>query len=149
MGAVDPLENDIEGEPGGGVEVGLSSLDIDSVDFRRSHDAFTVLFPLGSKAEVSDAWLSDTCGCAATDWPLSSDSSGGLISDIDRVVQLPKLNLLEDDSGRANEVRLRSRVVEAEVGWADGDGLEGAIGADWYSSKVGRDRAFLLPEAGL
>ena len=55
MGAVDPFENDIDGEPGGAVEVGLSSLDIDNVDLRRNQDGLTVLLPLNSKGEGSEA----------------------------------------------------------------------------------------------
>ena len=46
IGAVDPLENDIDGEPGGGVETGLSSLDIDNVDLRRNQDGLTAVLPL-------------------------------------------------------------------------------------------------------
>ena len=62
---------------------------------------------------------------------------------------MPRLNLLDDDNGRPNEVRLRNRDVGVEVGWAGGDGLDGSIGAEWESSKVKREGAFLLPEAGL
>lgn len=146
---MDPLENEIDGEPGGGVEAGLWSLDIDKVDFRRSQDGLTVLLPLNSKAAGSDTRLPDTCGSGVADWPISSGSSAVLMSDIDRVVQLARLNLLEDDSGRPKEVRLRNLVVGAEVGWAGGDGLEGDNGADGDSSRVKREGAFLLPEAGL
>ena len=68
---------------------------------------------------------------------------------MDRVVQLPRLSLLEDDKGRPKEVRLRSREFGVGVGWSGDDGLEGAIGADPDSSSVNREGAFLLPEAGL
>ena len=149
IGAVDPLENDIDGEPGGGVEPGLSSLDIDNVDFRRNQEGLTVLLPLNSKAGDSDGWLAGAFGSGVVDCGTSSGSSAGLISDIDFVVHMPRLSLLEDDNGRPNEVRLRNRAVGAEVDWAGGDGLEGSIGADRDSSKVKREGAFLLPEAGL
>ena len=124
IGAVDPLENDIDGEPGGGVETGLSSLDIDNVDLRRNHDGLTILLPLDSCAEISDGWLADACGSGVDDCPTSSTSSAGLMSDMDLVVHTPRLNLLEDDNGRPNEVRLRNRAVGAEVVRSDGDGLE-------------------------
>ena len=149
IGAVDPLENDIDGEWGGGDETGLSSLDIDNVDLRRNQGGLTVLSPWNSKAGDPDGWLAGVCGSGVVGCRTSSDSSAGLISDIERAVHMPRLNLLEDDNGRPNEVRLRNLVVGAEVGWAGGDGLEGPIGADRDSSKVKREGAFLLPEAGL
>ena len=143
---MEPLENDIDGEPCGGVEVGLSALDIDSVDLRRNQVG---LAPLNSKAASSLGWLAGGCGLGAVDWPTSSGSVAGLMSEMDLVVQLPKLNLLEDDKGRPKEVRLRSREVGPGVGWSGDDGLEAAIGADRDSSSVKREGAFLLPEAGL
>ena len=147
---MEPLENDIDGEPGGGVEVGLSALDIDSVDLRRSQVGFTaLLLPLNSKATSSLGWLEGGGGSGDANWPRSSGSVAGLISDMDRVVQLPRLNLLEDDKGRPKEVRLRSREVGTGMGWSGDDGPEGAIGADGDSSSVKREGAFLLPEAGL
>ena len=146
---MEPLENDIDGEPGGGVEVGLSALDIDSVDLRRSQVGFTVLLPLNSKAARSLGWLAGGFGPGAAGWPTSSGSVAGLTSDVDCVVQLPRLNLLEDDKGRPKEVRLRSREGGPGMGWSGDDGLEGAIGADRDSSSVKREEAFLLPEAGL
>ena len=149
IGAVEPLENEIDGEPGGGVDIGLSSLDMDKVDLRRNQFGLPVLLPLNSKAADSDAWPAGVLGSGAVDWPTSSDSPAGLMSDMDRAVQLPRLNLLEDDNGRPKELRLRNRKDGAEVGWAGGNGLEGAVGAGWDSSKVKRDGAFLLPEAGL
>ena len=149
IGAVDPLENDIDGEPGGGVEIGLSSLDIDNVDLRRNQDGLTVLLPLNSKAGDSDGWLKDACGSGVIDCAVSSGSSAGLVSNMDGVAHIPRLNLLEDDNGRPKEVRLRNRDIGVEVGWTGGDGLGGAIGADGDSSKVKREGVFLLPEAGL
>lgn len=140
---MEPLEKDIDGEPGGGVEVGLSALDIDNVDLRRNQVGLTVLLPLNSGAASSLGWPVGGGGSGAADWPTSSGSVAG------RVVQLPRLNLLEDDRGRPKEVRLRNREVGPGVGWSGDDGLEGAIGADRDSSSVKREGAFLLPEAGL
>lgn len=53
IGAVDPLEKDIDGEPVGGVETGLSSFEIESVDLRRSQDDLIDLVPLDSKSKGS------------------------------------------------------------------------------------------------
>ena len=64
---MEPLENDIDGEPGGGVEVGLSALDIDKVDLRRNQVGLTVLLPLNSKAACSLDWLAGGCSSGVAD----------------------------------------------------------------------------------
>lgn len=57
IGTVDPFETAIDGEPGGGVEVGLSSLAIESVDFRLSQEDLRVFVPPISKSNGS--WLKE------------------------------------------------------------------------------------------
>ena len=64
---MEPLENDIDGEPGCGVDVGLSALDIDSVDLRRNQVGLTVLLPLNSKAASSLGWLAGGSGSGVAD----------------------------------------------------------------------------------
>lgn len=39
----------------------------------------------------------------------------------------PPLSLFAEDNGLARELRFRSRVVGAEVGWESGDGVEGSV----------------------
>ena len=147
IGAVEPLEKEIDGEPGGGVDMGLSSLDIDNVDLRRSHEVLIVLAPLNSKSKGS--WLKEGRMSCATGCCETADSPTALISVIERAVKFPKLNLLDDDNGRPKEVRFRNLEGGAEAGWAIGDGAVEAGGVDLWRSKVNRDGAFLLPEAGL
>ena len=148
MGAVEPLEKETDGEPGGGVDTGLSSLNIDSVDLRRSHEVLIVLAPLNSKSKGS--WLKEgrmacAIGCCET-----SDSPSALISGVERAVGFPKLSLLDDDNGRPEEVRFRNLVGGAEASWAiGGDGAVEADGVDLWKFKINRDGVFLLHEAGL
>lgn len=146
IGAVDPLEKEIDGEPGGGVETGLS-FDVDMVDFRRNQDDLMVLLPLNSKSNGS--WLKEVLVSGATGFPATPASPSALLSGIEGAVKFAKLSLLDEDSGRPKEFRFRSREVGAEAGCAMDDvGGEG-IGVELCWSKVNRDGAFLLPEPGL
>lgn len=128
IGAVDPLEKETDGDPGGGVEKGLSSFDIDIVDFRRNQDDLIVLFPLNSKSNGS--WLKEVLVSGATGFPGTPESPPALTSDIEGAVKFPKLSLLDDDRGRPKEVRFRNREVGAEAGWAIGDVVLDGIGVD-------------------
>jgi len=127
IGAVDPLEKETDGEPGGGVEKGLS-FDIDIVDFRRNQDDLIVLLPLDSKSNGS--WLKEVLVSGATGFPVTPESPSALLSGIEGAVKFPKLSLLDDDSGRPKEFRFRNREVGAEAGWAIDDVVVEGIGVE-------------------
>lgn len=149
IGAVEPLEYVIDGEPGRGVGSGLADLSDDKVDMRLSQVGGVFSEPLNSKVkgpcpnDCSDPW---TEGCPAPRFskPLLSFDSG-----VEPSVLVPPLTLLDDVRGRAAELRFRSLEVGAEAGWGSGDGVVGMSCGGRMSCSDARDGILLFFDVGL
>ena len=73
ISAVDPLEYDNDGEPGGGLESWLPGFNDDNVDIRLNHDDLAVPVPLCSSAV--DPGLDDRFSTLDDKGSVQSDSS--------------------------------------------------------------------------
>lgn len=101
ISAVDPLEYDSAGEPGGGVESWLPGFN-DSVDIRRNHEDLAVPVPLsnadGPELDKRFRALDDARSAA-------SGSSCSLSGCVDAELSAPPLTLFDGDSGWPSELR--------------------------------------------
>ena len=128
------------------MDIGLRFREEDSVDILRSHEDFAVPFPLNWKTEL--AWVVDGRGLSVKAACRQSGSCWALISGVDIAVHLSLSNLLEEDSGLPIELRLRNRVVGAEVECGRMEGVAGDIAIAGGPCEVAKRGASRLFEGG-
>lgn len=127
IGAVDPWENEREGDSGWGVDSWLPVLRDESVDIRRNQEDPAVPVPLYS--EGREPGLDDRFE-SRLERSVHSESSFIRRLGAKMEGKSPPLSLFADESGLPRELRFRSRDVVADVGNGDGEGVEGVIEAD-------------------
>ena len=150
IGAVEPLEWDMDGEPGRGVGTGLPVLKDDKVDMRLSHLGGVFSEPLNSNAKGPRPveGRPDSFNCESSAIPFSEPSLS-FVSGVEPSVLMPPLKLLDEVNGRPAELRFGSLDVGAEAGWGCGDGVVGMVDRGGRSFKVALDVVFLLFDMGL
>ena len=123
MGAVDPLENEIEGVPGRDMEIGLGSREEENVDSRCSQDDLAVPIPLPDTSGSPESVAVASLGANAE--VLQSFLS--LMPPIDPPISevLALFRKKDADCGRRRTLGLEPCVVGAEVGWNPVEGVEG------------------------